>query len=53
MAIDSKIIEILKKVCEENQLDTEFQDNLEKILEKWDSGKEIDTDIKNLVEGQK
>ncbi len=53
MAIDLKIVEILKKVCEENQLDTEFYENLVKIIEKWDSGKEIDTDIKNLVEGKK
>ena len=39
MAIDLKILEILKKVCEENELDHEFQNNLENILEKWDTGK--------------
>ena len=53
MSIDPSILQILKKVCRDKKIAPEFEKELQKIIENWDEGKDIEKDIKNLLEEKK
>jgi hypothetical protein len=49
MTIDTSILEILNKVCDENDVNEEFKKNIKKILENWDMGKDINEEIDKII----
>lgn len=53
MSIDPNILEIFKKVCAEKSVDADFENELKKLIENWDDGKDITQNITSLIERDK
>jgi|MDTG01.2.fsa_nt_gb uncharacterized protein YjaG (DUF416 family) len=53
MTIDQNILEIFKKVCADKNVDANFENELEKLIENWDDGKDITQNISSLIENDK
>ena len=53
MAIDNNILKILSEECNSENLSKDTENKLLKILNTWDSGQEIEDQIKDLIESEK